>query len=183
MCVLIDACVLYPTVLREIVLGVASRGGFVPFWSPRILEEWARAADRVDPGAQTIARGEIALLRSAFPQAQVTPSPDIEATLHLPDPADTHVLAAAITAGAAVILTFNLRDFPRRALDPHGLRAQHPDAFLMALWLDRPEIVVQAVSETRARTEQVSGRAQPLRPLLKRAKLPRLGKALQSDES
>ena len=181
--VLIDACVLYPTVLREIVLGVASRGGFEPFWSPRILEEWARAAGRIEPGAQAVARGEIALLRSAWPQAQVTPPPDIEAALDLPDPADTHVLAAAIAARAAVILTFNLRDFPRRALDPQGLRAQHPDAFLMALWLERPEIVTQAVVEVRNRTEDISGRAQPLRPLLKRAKLPRLGKALQSAES
>ncbi|MBL3553988.1 PIN domain-containing protein, partial [Rhodovulum sulfidophilum] len=42
--VLLDACVLYPTVLREILLGVARRGGFTPLWSARILEEWARAA-------------------------------------------------------------------------------------------------------------------------------------------
>ncbi len=181
--VLIDACVLYPTVLREIVLGVAARGALAPFWSPRILEEWARAADRIAPGAQTVARGEIALLSTAWPQARVTPSPEVEALLDLPDPADRHVLAAAIAARAAVILTFNLRDFPRRALDPHGLRAQHPDAFLMELWLAQPDIVTRAVAEVRSRTEDISGRAQPLRPLLKRAKLPRLGKALQSAES
>ena len=39
--VLIDACVLYPTVMREVVLGVAAQGLFTPRWSPRILEEWA----------------------------------------------------------------------------------------------------------------------------------------------
>ena len=31
--VLIDTCVLYPTVMREMVLGVAARGAFEPIWS------------------------------------------------------------------------------------------------------------------------------------------------------
>ena len=49
--VLIDTNVLYPTVLREIVLGVAARGVFTPLWSERILEEWRLAAAR--QGMQT----------------------------------------------------------------------------------------------------------------------------------
>ena len=40
---LLDACVLYPTVLREILTGVAGQGLYTPLWSDRILEEWARA--------------------------------------------------------------------------------------------------------------------------------------------
>jgi len=51
--------------------------------------------------------------------------------LTLPDPHDRHVLAAAIHAGAHVIVTKNLRDFPVAALTPWGVQAQHPDAFLM----------------------------------------------------
>lgn len=61
--ILIDACVLYPTVMREIVLGVAEAGIFTPRWSARILEEWARAAARLGGGQDVVARGEIALLR------------------------------------------------------------------------------------------------------------------------
>ena len=49
----------------------------------------------------------------------------------------------------------------------------------MALWLDAPQIVEQAVDAARTATEAASGRAQPVRALLKRAKLPRLGKALE----
>ena len=30
--VLIDACVLYPTVMRELVLGAAGQGLFTPLW-------------------------------------------------------------------------------------------------------------------------------------------------------
>ena len=42
--VLIDTCVLYPTVMRQMLLGAAEHGLFIPLWSDQILEEWARAA-------------------------------------------------------------------------------------------------------------------------------------------
>lgn len=167
---LLDACVLFPTVLRQILIGAAAL--YTPLWSPRILEEWARAAAR--EGVEPVARGEIALLRARFPAAEVTPG-DTTA-LDLPDPGDLHVLAAAIAGRADLIVTLNLRDFPARALGP--IRAVHPDDFLMDLWLSHPAEVEAAVEAERRETERISGRAQPLRPLLKRARLPRLGKAL-----
>ena len=181
--ILIDACVLYPTVLREIVLAVAARGRFAALWSPRILEEWARAAARGGAGDEAIARGEIALLRARLPDCEITPPDGAETALYLPDAADRHVLAAAIAARADAILTANLRDFPRRALAVHGLRAVSPDALLMEIWLDEAAPVEAAIREVRARTEEISGRDQPLRPLLKRAGLPRLGKALRDRDS
>lgn len=176
---LIDACVLYPTVLREIMIAVAARGCIAPLWSPRILEEWARAAARGGAGNEAIARGEIALLRAHWPESEITPPNGAETALDLPDAADKHVLAAAIAGRAEAIVTSNLRDFPRRALAGHGLRAVSPDALLMELWLAQAAPVEAAIREVRARTEEISGRDQPLRPLLKRARLPRLGKALQ----
>jgi len=45
--VFLDACVLYPTVLREILTGCAAAGLYHAQWSPRVLEEWARAAARL----------------------------------------------------------------------------------------------------------------------------------------
>lgn len=176
--ILLDACVLYPTVLREILIAAAARGLFTPLWSARLLEEWARAAARHSPADAAIARGEIAVLRAAFPKAEIAPHAGLEARLHLPDPHDIHVLATAIAGSAEAIVTFNARDFPRAALAAEGLRRDDPDAFLMALWLARPDPLEAAVEEVRARTEAISGRPQPLRPLLKRARLPRLGKAL-----
>ena len=175
---LLDACVLYPTVLREILLGVAREGLLEPFWSARIEEEWVRAAARRRPEDEVVARGEIAELAAVFPGARVVHDPAHESRLWLPDPADIHVLASAIEAGADAIVTFNLRDFPRRELDAFGLRAIHPDEVLRNLWLDRPEQVSRVVEQVRARAENLSGEKQPLRPLLKRAKLPRLAKAL-----
>ena len=96
--VLIDACVLYPTVLREIVLGLAETGYFVPLWSDRILEEWRRAAAR--QGQDAIARDEIAFASRDFPDAIVPLSFETLTGLWLPDPNDVHVLVAAIDGGA-----------------------------------------------------------------------------------
>ncbi len=55
-------------------------------------------------------------------------------TLTLPDPGDRHVLAAAIQSEAEAIITFNLKDFPKDNLDPHGIRSVHPDEFAMELF-------------------------------------------------
>ena len=81
--VLLDACVIYPTVMREMLLGVAAQGAFTPLWSARILEEWARAARKIGPGGEAQARGEIALLAIDWPEAEVSWSPSLEARLWL----------------------------------------------------------------------------------------------------
>ena len=70
--------------------------------------------------------------------------------LTLPDPDDRHVLAAALTAEAAVIVTFNLSDFPKSALAPFGIQAMHPDQYLTGLCEDAPEQFLKAVREHRA---------------------------------
>lgn len=181
-CVLIDACVLYPTVLRELVLGVAGQGLFTPLWSPRILGEWQHAAARLGPDGAVIAAGEIALLRARWPGAEVADADIARAgrdfDTDLPDPDDSHVLAAAIAGGASAILTQNLRDFPARRLAPHGVQAIHPDPFLLDLWRRAPAAVGGVVAHVQAEAERISGRTQPLRTLLRRSRLPRLAKAL-----
>ena len=89
----------------------------------------------------------------------------------LPDPADQHVLAAARVGGAEAVLTFNLRDFPRRELAQFGLIALHPDAFLRNAF-DRDRMRLEAA------VAPVVSRASPdERKFLKRAGLPRLAKA------
>ena len=176
--VLIDACVLYPTVMREIVMAVAAKGLFTPLWSPRIIEEWARAAAKLGEADALVARGEIALLRAAWPSAEVTPDDAVARSLWLPDPDDVHVLAAAIAGEAQIILTLNLRDFPAGALADHGLMAVHPDAFLRDLFDSAPTEIAEAAEGVRQTAERLSRESQPIRKLLKKARLPRLGKAL-----
>ncbi|CTQ48756.1 RSP_2648 family PIN domain-containing protein [Jannaschia donghaensis] len=173
----LDACVLYPTVLREILIGCARAGLYRPLWSPRVLEEWARAARKV-PDGEIFARGEIAAMRAEFPKAEVRPGDGTQARMYLPDPNDVHVLAAASDASADRLVTLNIKDFPRRDVTAEGIALQNPDAFLMDLWLADDATVAQVVEGVRATAERISGQDQPLRPLMKRARLPRLGKAL-----
>jgi hypothetical protein len=174
----LDANVLYPTVMREVLMAVAKAGLFQPLWSARILEEWARAAEKLGPGGAALARGDIALLRAAWPEAEQALPAGLEAQLWLPDPADVHVLAAAVAGAAQVLVTENARDFPQAELAPHGLQRQGADAFLMGLYAEAPEAVAAAAWGVQAEAERLSGAAQPIRKLLKKARLPRLGKAL-----
>jgi len=177
--IVLDACVLFPTVLREILIGTAATGAFTPLWSPRILEEWARATRRLPPGAEAIARAEIAILRADWPASEVAPPPDLVETLSLPDADDRHVLAAAIAGDADVLMTLNTRDFPSRTLARHGILLRGPDGFLAELNAGGVDMTTIS-GRVQARAEAASGRPRPLRALLKRAGLPRLGKALSS---
>ncbi|ARJ69870.1 RSP_2648 family PIN domain-containing protein [Paracoccus contaminans] len=173
----LDACVLYPTVLREIVIGTAGAGLFQPVWSARILAEWRRAAARLGPAQADVAGAEIALLSAAWPQAEASGEGSRAAGHDWPDPADRHVAEAALAGDAALIVTANLADFPRRVLADLGLAAVHPDAFLLSLYRSDPAPVAAAVGAAHERAERLGGPV-PLRALLARARLPRLSKAL-----
>ena len=174
----LDACVLYPTVMREMLLGATRAGCFTPIWSAHILEEWARAAARLSPAQEIQARGEIALVRAAFPRAEAPPAPGVEARLWLPDAGDIHVLATAIATSADGIVTLNAKDFPRGILAEEGVQRHDPDSLLMAFWQTEPDAIVQVGADVLAQARHLSGEPWEIRPLLKKARLPRLGKAL-----
>lgn len=175
---LIDACVLYPTVMREVVLGVAAKGLFDPRWSPRILEEWARAARKIGPQGETIARGEIAAITARFPRAQVQIPQGVEARLWLPDPNDIHVLAAAVGCSADAIMTVNAKDFPRNELADEGLQRVDPDGFLVDLAIQHPDAVQSVGEAVLTEARRLSGEPWEMRKLMRKARLPRLGKLL-----
>jgi len=175
---LLDTCVIYPTVMRQMLLGAARAGAFTPLWSARIIEEWQRAAIKLGPAGVAQAGAEAALLAADWPAAQVTWPPSLEARLWLPDPADTHVLAAAIAGSADVILTLNSKDFPRQILAEEGLSRSDPDALLHGIWQASPDMIAQVASGILAEARRLSGDDWSMRALLKKARLPRIAKAL-----
>lgn len=126
----LDACVLYPAPLRDLLLHLGIAGIFRPRWSDAIHDEWVQALLRTRPElAQKLDRTRT-LMNEAVPDGLVTGHEALIPALILPDDNDRHVLAAAIRCSADVIITFNLRDFPRSALAPFEIDAQHPDVFL-----------------------------------------------------
>ena len=120
---------------------------------------------------------EVALLTARFPEASVEVTADLVEALHLPDANDRHVLAAAISGECDELLTLNLKDFPTRKLSAHGVILRDPDGFLVEFLSTAPEktrdATTTAVGAARLRKPDVTERG-----LLKRARLPRLGKAL-----
>jgi predicted nucleic acid-binding protein len=172
----LDACVLVPPVLRNLLLGAAAAGLYEPAWSERILGEWIHAAARTGRGDEAAAAA--ARMNAAFPRACLRARPEIEARLHLPDPDDVHVLAVAIGGGAEAIVTLNATDFPRGALAAEGVARRDPDGFLWEMWSHHPEPVARVVEEVRAVAEAMAGAPVATRALLRRARLGRLARAV-----
>ena len=66
---------------------------------------------------------------------------ELNENLWLPDENDLHVLSGAIASKATILLTENLRDFPRAALEPFGIIARTPDALYFELLEQNDEIL------------------------------------------
>ena len=130
----LDANVLYPAPVRDILLNFADAKLFQPRWTKTIQEEWTSnlLANRPDITEQAIAR-TVKAMNIAFPDAEVTRYAGIINDLKLPDPDDRHVLAAAIRAEATHIVTSNTKDFPRKYIATYGLQVSHPDDFVKDL--------------------------------------------------
>ena len=149
--VVLDACVLYPPSLRDLFMRLAAGLVYQPRWTEEIHAEWMRNVLKDKPLlTRTQLERTRRLMDGISDESLVTGYEKHIPDLTLPDPDDRHVLAAAITAGATAIVTFNLSDFPDVALAPHGIRALHPDKYLTALFDDVPELFLEVVHEHRA---------------------------------
>jgi predicted nucleic acid-binding protein len=147
--ILPDANVLFTFALRDTILMAAERDLCRVRWSVQILEETRRSLIRNGIMSDERAANLIRVMQAAFPDALVEDyEQHIARMTNHPD--DRHVAAAALHAGAHAIVTFSLRHFRLTALAPHGLRAQHPDAFLLDLFTNNAAMMV-AMIEQQAR--------------------------------
>jgi hypothetical protein len=76
------------------------------------------------------------------------------------DEKDRHVLAAAVHGQAPIILTFNLHHFRREHLEPWGIRALHPQCFLIEIFRQEESVVMMKLQQ------QAADRRRSLRELL-----------------
>jgi predicted nucleic acid-binding protein len=145
-----DANILYAAPLRDLLIRVAQAGLVRAKWTETIHDEWLRNVLNENPqlSPERLARTRN-LMNEAVRDCLVTDYEDLIDSLTLPDPDDRHVLAAAIRAGAEVIVTYNLKDFPAEALARFDMEALHPDDFLVGLLELAPGAVCAAVKRQR----------------------------------
>jgi len=129
--VIYDANALHGNTLRDLLIRIAQTGLVQAKWTDRILDE---ALGSVMKRYPDIPREKMARLRQlmidAVPDCLVRGHEPLIDGLRLPDPDDRHVLAAAIKAGAQVIVTAD-KAFTGEALTPWDIEAKLPDDFVL----------------------------------------------------
>ena len=144
----LDAPVLVRGLLTMILLRIAEAGAFDPVWSDQIHTDWSRELQRQHPDmpVERLRYRRLELDR-AFPVANVIASRDAqdEVLAHCTTQAErksAHVLATALSARAAVIVTnasFCLTEVMSKLW--HDTAVLSPDAWCLEL-LDRHEAAV-----------------------------------------
>ncbi|WP_187431479.1 hypothetical protein ROLI_038380 [Roseobacter fucihabitans] len=151
---LLDANILYPAPMRDVVMQLAVTDIFKAKWSEDVHREWMESLMRNQPHRDRAALERTRdLMNEATRDCLVTGYETMIASLDLPDPDDRHVLAAAIVGQCDVIVTQNLKDFPNDAVEPFGIEAQHPDDFLSNHLALAPGLFCSALRKVRARLQ------------------------------
>ncbi|WLH45804.1 PIN domain-containing protein [Pseudomonas beijingensis] len=178
-----DANVLYPAPLRDFLMHLALTGVYRARWSAQVHDEWKRnlLLNRPELTCEQLNRTS-SLMDRAVPGCLVTDYEALIEGLHLPDIDDRHVLAAAIKCNASVIVTFNLKDFPKSALEAFDIEPLHPDDFVADLWDIDQAAVLEAAQRQRASLKNPPHRARQYLDKLLQQKLPETVKLLSRFE-
>lgn len=147
--VVLDACVLFPPVLRDTLFRAAEKGLYQLVLSPTILEETTRNLVRRAGVTSEMASRLEDEIRRAFPESFFAP-PQSLVEVMTNDPKDRHVVATAVLSHASVIVTKNGKDFPSSSVLPYGIEVQSPDIFLVHLFDLDSEAMIGVIWEQAA---------------------------------
>ncbi|WP_058914204.1 PIN domain-containing protein [Entomohabitans teleogrylli] len=178
--VVLDACVLYPSLLRDLLIRLGLTGLYQPKWTAAIHDEWQRnlLINRADLTPAQLKRTE-ALMNRAVPDAMVTGYEELIEGISLPDMNDCHVVAAAVRCNAEVIVTANLKDFPLVCMSDFDVEALHPDEFISDLFDLNHALALSAVREQRANLKKPPVTVEEYLESLLRQGLPMTVKSLE----
>jgi len=153
----VDASTLAGVLRRNLILSLAEAEFFRIRWSVEVLDETEKAIAKIlrrkeVANAAQKARLSRNAMTAAFEEAEVSDFDAFDAAADgLPDKDDVHVVAAALKAQAAVIVTENLRHFPADVLTRLNLEAKSGDAFIAdAIALDQGR-AISAIHRMRNR--------------------------------
>lgn len=129
--VVLDACVLFPASLRDTLLRAAQANLYRLQLTDEILEEvYRNLMKRTMPESKALRL--ISRIREKFNDGLISHHRLLIESMPINEK-DKHVLAAAVSCRAQVIVTQNLKDFPRDLLAPFEIQALSPDKFLLLL--------------------------------------------------
>jgi predicted nucleic acid-binding protein len=168
----LDANVLYPRLIRDVLLSLADAELYSARWSASIRAEWTRhlLLDHPDMGVKISAIADA--MEAAIPDCMIVGYEHLVESLSLPDADDRHVLAAAIVGHADAIVTLNIRDFPASAIEQFGVEAQTPDEFVLNQIMLEKIPALTAIKRMRLRWQNPTCDALELIGLLERRQLP-----------
>ncbi|MDX2358705.1 PIN domain-containing protein [Dietzia sp. PP-33] len=153
----LDTCVLWPSLQRDVLLSLAAENLYRPLWSGAILEELefhearklvGRGADPDDAAAQ--AAHLVEQMTAAFDDACVIGWEILDGSFNLPDPDDEHLVAAAVIGGAEAIVSDNVSDLPRGRV-PAQIQVIKPAVFVADTVAVSPDAAVRALRTMIAR--------------------------------
>ncbi|MEO8658759.1 MAG: PIN domain-containing protein [Bryobacteraceae bacterium] len=124
----LDACVLAPMPVADIILRLAEGSFFTHKWSAEILKETHRTLIKFGY-SQAQADRRIGAMENAFPEALVVGYEELIGAMKN-DPKDRHVLAAAVRCKAHSIITANRKHFKQEHLAAYDVECLSPDEFL-----------------------------------------------------
>jgi len=177
----LDANVLYPFQLRNLLLHLAAADLYEPLWSNAIIDEARRNLRKKDVLTEDQWTHLLGKLKTAFPEAWGYGFEKSIDSYHLPDANDRHVLALAVHYEAEAIITWNTRDFPKETLRRFRIDPMDPPSFVDILWEAHPDSVSEASERHRQSLYRSAlSPAQYLAALRDQARLPDLAARLEA---
>lgn len=148
--VVLDACVLANFSLCDTLLRLAEPPRlFEPKWSEEIIRETTRTLEVKLGWPRSLISHLQAELRTHFSEAWISGYDSLISRMTNHEK-DRHVLAAAVHGESPIIVTFNLRHFRPEHLEPWGIRALHPQSFLVGLLRQEQGLVMSKLEQQAA---------------------------------
>ncbi len=131
----LDACVLYPYSVRDILMQFAVDDFYQVKWSSKVEEEMVRNIEKNNPHLKGKLSKTVQLMRAAIPDYSANANTETidKVKKSRTDVKDVEILAAAIDSECTHLVTANLKDFDTEFASRHGVQIIHPDRFLSEL--------------------------------------------------
>ena len=145
--VVLDACVLANFSLCDTLLRLAEPPPlFEPKWSEEIIQETTRTLELKLGWPHSLTAHFEKELRAHFSEAWIS-GYELSIPKMTNNEKDRHIVAAAVHGEAGIIVTLNLRHFRPEHLATWGVRALHPQSFLVEVFRQEQGVVLTKLDQ------------------------------------